>query len=912
MNGPAFSLVSVLFLAASAVAAEVDIPYTEFTLDNGLRVIVHEDHKAPIVAVNIWYHVGSKNERTGKTGFAHLFEHLMFGGSENVKGRYIDYVERLGATDLNGTTNADRTNYFETVPVAALDRVLFLESDRMGHFYKSINKEVLDLQRGVVQNEKRQGDNQPYSIVYDTMPGVTYPAGHPYSHTVVGSLEDLDAASLADVQNWFKSYYGPNNAVMSIAGDISLAEVKEKATTYFGDIPPSPPVVRPAVWVSKGTAERRFDIQDHVAQPRFYKVWNVPEFASAPADYLQLIAAVLASGKASRLYKRLVYDNHIATDAFAYLNAREIAGQFVVEATVANGHTLADVERALNEELARFLKDGPTDAELERVRTEWTADFVRHLVRVGGFGGKSDVLAHYALFTGDPSAWKRTYARMQNASAADLRETAVTWLADGDCTFSVSPVPERKELAKGVDRSKMPEVAEVQSPHLPKLRRASLSNGLEVILAERHDLPVVNFEVVIDAGYAADALSLPGTAKLTSSVLTDGTAKRTALQISEELQAAGAEIRAFSDLDTTVVQLSALKAKLDASLDLLTDVLLNPAFPEADFERERKLQIAAIDQEKTEPFGVALRVLPPLLYGPRHSYGTPLTGSGTPASMSEIKREDLAKFYRTWFLPNNAKLVIAGDTTIEEIQPKLEKYLATWKRGNAAHKPTTRVAEPEKRVVYLIDKPDAPQTIILTGIVGPPPTPAQEVQLEAMDKVFGGSFGSRLNMNLREDKHWSYGAGTSLMDASGQRPYIAFVPVQTDKTKESMIEVDNEMHGMLGSRPITPDELDRVKKMEVLQLAGSRESLEGLTFWIRKAIELHLPDDYYDRYADRVKALTLGDVKDAAQSVIAPDHTIWLVVGDRAKIEKDVRALNLGEMRLLDANGQPVNPSQTR
>ena len=828
------------------------------------------------------------------------------------KGRYIDDMERLGATDLNGTTNKDRTNYFETVPVAALDQRCFWSPTAWGICYKSIDKETLTSNAAWCRTRSGKGRTSHTGLCTSTDAGRNVSRGSPVLATVSGRMEDLDAASLDDVQNWFRSYYGPKNAVMSIAGDISLAEAKEKVTRYFGDIPPSPPVVRPAVWVAKGTAERRFDVEDHVAQPRVYKIWNVPEFASAPADYLELVSAVLASGKASRLYKRLVYDDHIATDAFAYVRGREIAGQFVIQATVAKGHTLTEVERALNEELARLLREGPTDAEVERVRTEWTANFVRHLVRVGGFGGKSDVLAHYALFTGDPKGWKLTYDRIQNASATDLKQAAVTWLSDGDCTFSVSPVPEQKQLPKGVDRAKIPEVAEVQSSKLPKLRRERLSNGLEIILAERHDVPVVNFEVVIDAGYAADLLSFPGTAKLTSSVLTDGTAKRTALQISEESQSLGAEIGAFSDLDTTVVRLSALKAKLDPSLDLFADVLLNPAFPEADFERERKLQIAEIDQEKTQPFGVALRVLPPLLYGPSHSYGTPLTGSGTPSSMSAIKREDLAKFYRAWFRPNNAKLVIAGDTTMDEVQPKLERYLAAWERGKTPQKPTTRIAAPEKRVVYLIDKPDAPQTIILTGIVGPPPNPAQEVQLEAMDNVFGGSFGSRLNMNLREDKHWSYGAGTALLDGAGQRPYLAFVPVQTDKTKESMVEVDKEMHGMLGSRPITVDELNRVKQQEVLQLAGSRESLEGLTYWIRKAIELRLPEDYYDRYADRVKGLTLGDVKDAAQSVIAPDHTVWLVVGDRAKIEKDIRALNLGEMRLLDANGQLTGQSQTQ
>ncbi len=885
-----------------AFAAEVDIPYTEFTLDNGLRVIVHEDHKAPVVAFNIWYHVGSKNERTGKTGFAHLFEHLMFGGSENAKGRYIDYVERLGATDLNGTTADDRTNYFETVPVAAFDRVLFLESDRMGHFYKSISKETLDLQRGVVQNEKRQDDNEPYSIIWETAPSVTYPAGHPYSHSVIGSMEDLDAASLADVQNWFKSYYGPNNAVVAVAGDITAAEAKEKVTRYFGDIPASPPVTRPTAWVAKMTGERRFDVQDRVAQPRIYKYWNIPPFGTADTNYLQLAEAVLTSGKASRLYKRLVYDDHLATEVDSYVDDREIGGQFVLFATVAQGHTLGEVERAMNEEMARFLRDGPTDAEMDRVRTEWTANFVRGLERVGGFGGKSDVLAHNALYTGDPKHWKVTYDRMQSAQASEVKATAAAWLSDGDCVFSVTPFPADRKLPAGVDRSHIPELTELKGPKLPKLERGRLAGGSQVVLAARHDVPLVQIEVVLDAGQAADATARPGAAQLLAALLTDGTGKRSAIEISEEQQRLGAKIWAHSDVDLTIVQLSALKDKLDASLDLFADVLLNPAFPAPDFERERKLQMAAIEQEKTEPFGIAFRVLPGLIYGPKHAYGTP--ASGTADSLTAMTREDIRKFYETWFRPNNATVIVIGDTSMDEIRPKLEKALAAWKRGDVPQKVIPRVRVPEKNSVYLVDKPGAEQTVIISGMLAPAPDAAQEVQLDTMDNIFGGAFGSRLNMNLREDKHWSYGAWSQVMRASGQRLYFAGAPVQTDKTKESVLEVQKEIRGMTGARLITAEELERAKSQEILEMAGARESLGGEGRWIEKAIELHLPDDFYDRYADRVKAVTAGGISDVAQTVIAPDHMVWLIIGDKAKIQGDVKTLNLGDMHVIDADGK--------
>jgi zinc protease len=350
------------------------------------------------------------------------------------------------------------------------------------------------------------------------------------------------------------------------------------------------------------------------------------------------------------------------------------------------------------------------------------------------------------------------------------------------------------------------------------------------------------------------------------------------------------------------VRLSALTSKLDASLDLFADVLLNPAFPAEDFERERKLQLATIEQEKTEPFGIAFRVLPGLIYGPTHPYGTP--SSGTAESLTAMTREDIRKFYETWFRPNNATIIVIGDTTLSEIRPKIETALAAWKRGDVPQKAVPRVRVPQKDSVYLIDKPDAAQTVIISGMLAPQAEESQEVQLETMDNIFGGAFGSRLNMNLREDKHWSYGAWSEVMPSSGQRLYFAGAPVQTDKTRESIVEVQKEIRGMTGARPITADELERAKSQEILQMAGARESLQREAHWIERAIELHLPDDFYDKYADRVKAVTAADVKDQAQTVIAPDHMVWLIIGDKSKIQSDVKALNLGDMHVIDADGK--------
>src|SRR6202795_1573648 len=368
-------VIAVLVMAMGARAQKdgvVDIPYTKFVLDNGLTLIAHEDHKAPIVAVNMWYHVGSGNEKPGKTGFAHLFEHLMFGGSEHAKGSYIDVMERIGATDLNGTTNTDRTNYFEDVPTSALDLTLWMESDRMGHLLGSLDQKTLDLQRGVVQNEKRQGENQPYGVTRQLLTKNTYPAGHPYSWTTIGDMADLDAASMSDVQDWFKTYYGPSNVVIVVAGDVDAKTAKEKVEKYFGDIPAGPPVAHQQVWIAKRSGTHREVVQDRVPQARIYKVWNIPEFGSADGDYLDMVSDVLAKGKTSRLYKRLVYDDQIATAVVSYADTNEIAGQFAIQVTARPGlpadkvqADLDKVEREIDEELAKFLKDGPTPEELE-------------------------------------------------------------------------------------------------------------------------------------------------------------------------------------------------------------------------------------------------------------------------------------------------------------------------------------------------------------------------------------------------------------------------------------------------------------------------------------------------------------------------------------------------------------------
>lgn len=888
-----------------AVASDIDIPYQKYVLDNGLTLIVHEDHKAPIVAVNVWYHVGSKNEKPGRTGFAHLFEHLMFNGSENFNDDYFIPLEKVGATDMNGTTNEDRTNYFQNVPTNALDLVLWMESDRMGHLLGSIDQDRLDEQRGVVQNEKRQGENQPYAIAYELITENTFPKGHPYSWTVIGSMQDLDAAALDDVHKWFKDYYGAANAVIAVAGDIDAETAKAKTEKYFGDIPSGPPVKRQDLWIAKMRGTHRQVAQDRVPMSRIYKVWNIPQWGSAEADYLDLVSDVLAVGKNSRLYKRLVYEDQIATDVSAYVDLREIGGQFVIVATAQQGVDLTEVEKALDEELATFLKRGPTKHEMERIKTQYRARFIRGIERIGGFGGKSDILVRNEVYGGTPDHYKVTLERIQSAGRNDLKEAARKWLSDGVYILEIHPFPEHVTTETDVDRSKLPNVGEFPALEFPELQRATLSNSLEVILVERDEIPVVSLTLVVDAGYAADQFGLAGTASMVMSMLDEGTESRSALEISDELQLLGAQVGAWADLDICSVSLSALKENLDASLDIYADVILNPVFPENELDRLKKQRLASIRQEETRPITMALRVLPALLYGKRHAYSNPLTGSGTVESTESMTRDNLVRFHSSWLRPQGATMVVVGDITIDELIPRLEDLLSGWKQtAKPLRKNISEVLLPTESRVYLVDKPGAIQSLIIAGHLAPPTNNPDEITIETMNSILGGTFTSRINMNLREDKHWSYGARSLFWDAKGQRMFFAYAPVQTDKTKESMVELNKELRGILGGKPASEEELSKAQKGQTLRLPGRFETMRAVSNAIVEMVKFGMPEDYYETYPDLVRALDVGDISEVAKGVLRPDQITWLIVGDREKIEAGIRELGYGEVQVITVGGE--------
>jgi predicted Zn-dependent peptidase len=916
----------------SRQSVQADIPFEQFTLPNGLRVVVHTDRKAPIVAVNIWYHVGAKNELPGRTGFAHLFEHLMFQGSENYKGEFFEPFELVGTTDQNGTTNSDRTNYFQNVPTTALDMALWMESDRMGHFLGSVTQELLDEQRGVVQNEKRQGENNPYGQVFERLLKASYPEGHPYSWSVIGSMSDLNAASLEDVRRFFKTWYGPNNAVLVLAGDIDVETAREKVTRYFGDIPAGPTMAQPKVDPAPRTESTREEMTDKVPQARVYRVYNIAEYGSADAERLQVLARVLGGSRASRLDRRLVFEDKLADSVSAGAWANLLGGLFFISVDVKQGVDPADVEKALDEEIAKLLAEGPTQEELDQAVTVIKAGFIRGIERIGGFGGKADALAECTVYTDDPGCFRESLQVIADATVENVQAAGQRWLARGDHTLVVNqgeriatveaesashpdmePVPaadpKYRTVKTDVDRSQgVPQTTAFPPLKFPELQRAELSNGIKVILAQRHDIPVVRMSLELPGGYVADVGRKLGTASFTMGMLDEGAGGMDAIAFANRAEALGAQLGAGASLDGANAFLSALKENLDPSVALFAQMLREPTFHEKELERVRQTWIAGIKQEKARPNSSALRLMPPLLYGEGHPYAIPFSGTGSEDSIAALTRADLVDFHAQWVRPEGATLIVAGDTTLPEILPVLERHLGSWKGTGPA--PSTAavpaVALPAQPRVFLVDQPGAIQANIFVGQAVPSTMDAKATELEIANSVLGGEFSSRLNMNLREDKGWAYGSYSFLQGAKGQRPWLAFAPVQIDKTIEALGEIRREVtQYVTGAAPATPEEVAKIQATEIRSLPGSFETTAAVMGAIGGIVRYDRPDDYVVQRRAKIEALTPAQVN-AAAATIKPEALTWVIVGDLSKIEDGVRGLGLGEVRVVDADGKPV------
>ncbi|BBF68431.1 M16 family metallopeptidase [Sphingomonas bisphenolicum] len=909
----------------ASLVSQVDIPYEEFTLKNGLRVIVHTDRKAPVVAVSVWYHVGSRFEPAGKTGFAHLFEHLMFYGSENADGPFFGRLEDIGATDWNGTTWFDRTNYFETVPTGALDRALFLESDRMGHLLGAVTQTKLDTQRGVVQNEKRMGENEPYGLVEYAQLDAMLPAGHPYRHSTIGSMADLNAASLADVQSWFKTHYGPNNAVLVLAGDIDAATAKAKVEKWFGNIAagPAPKDVDATVPTLDKDVEKV--MHDNVAATRLYRNWIVPGVNSDELQQLDLAMTVFGGLKSSRLDNALVRDEKVAVGVKASIQPFEKLSIAEITVDVKPGADPVAVGKRLDQLLADYLDKGPSADEVLRAATGQAAGTISGLEKVGGFSGKAVTLAEGAVYSNDPAKYKKDLAVYAAATPQSVSAAARKWLGRPVLRLTVAPgersaadnalagnathkpaffrnpdaAPPKAATGAGTlaapTKIAEPPIEPVKDLDFPDIEHATLKNGIKVALARRTTVPTVRVSVAFDAGNAADDKAKLGTAGLTTALLDEGTRTRSSIQIAEEQERLGASISAANSMDRTTVGLFALKPNLDASLDLLADVIRNPAFAPAEVERLRSQMLTKIASEKTEPMAIAQRMLPPLLYGQAHPYGIPFTGSGTETGVKAVTRADLTGFHDAWLRPDNATIFVAGDTTLAELMPLLEKRFGDWKAPGVAKGVKTfrmdRMMRPSR--IVLVDKPQSPQSMILAGLLTNKSGTDNPVTLQTANEVLGGSSSSRLIMDLRETKGWAYYAGSALPGVKETIPLLVYAPVQTDKTGESIVAARKDISDFLTAKGTTETERNQTINSQILSLPGSFETSSDLLSAMMRNDLIGRPDDYYETLPKTYRAMTAADFDKAAREAINPDRLIWVVVGDAKLVRPQLDAVGL-------------------
>ena len=921
----------------SELVNAVDIPYEEFTLDNGLKVLVHTDRKAPVVAVSIWYGVGSAHEPKGKTGYAHLFEHIMFNGSENAPGDFFEPLRQIGATDLNGTTWLDRTNYFQTVPTSALDVALFLESDRMGHLLGAVTQEKLDNQIGVVSNEKRQGDNRPYGLVGYRQTELLFPEEHPYGHDTIGSLEDLEAASLDDMKQWFTDHYGPNNSILVLAGDIDAATAKAKVNKWFGAIPRGKPIPQLNPTLPTLDAPIYEVMKDKVATTRIYRNWVVPGLNDPDYTPLDVGMTVLGGLASSRLDNIMVREEKNAVAVSAYV-LPFVHGSFVeITADVKPGEDADAVAKRLDEIIADFIVNGPTQDEVQRVATRNAAGRIAGLEQVGGFSGKAVALAQGKLYSDDPEFYKKELGRLASTTPAAVKAAMQKWLTRPVLGITVVP-GEREEYqevgaGKGArtgvltapayymqdgeggsvttpDRSKLPPVGDIPNVDFPDVETATLSNGIKVYFAHRDAVPMTRVTLSFNAGASADSSDKLGLQNFVTAILEEGTTSLTSIEIAEQQERLGADISIGGSRDRTDVELSAVNPNLDASLDLMADIVKNPAFNADDIERIRVKQLTAIDREESDPLSIASNVLPPLIFGSDHPYGRGLSGNGTKETVSAITSDDLSAFHQQWMHPGKATIFAAGQIDKQELVDKLEIRFGQWKGvGKAAPAKNfdAPVPESEGRIV-VVHRPNSPQSMILAGQVLPYKGTDDLLTLNAANEILGGSFLSRINMDLRETKGWSYGTRNSVVRGEDRVFYTMRAPVQTNQTGPAVAAIDAQVRNFLGENGVTPAELERTVNGNVRELPGQFERTPSILGQMQGDVMLGRPSNYAETVADKYKALTAEDVNKAMADAIDPDKFTWVIVGDVDKIKAQLEALDMPiEYRGYEASDTAVN-----
>jgi zinc protease len=906
------------------VTAKLDFPilkFEKYRLPNGLDVILLEDHRLPLVAVNVWYHVGPANERPGLTGFAHLFEHMMFEGSKYVgeKGHFL-YLEAAGASDINGTTDFDRTNYFETLPSDRLELALWLESDRMGFLLGQVDDKRLENQRDVVRNERRQSvEGAPYGIVQEEVFHRLFPKDHPYHASVIGSHADIEAARLEDVREFFRLYYAPNNASLAVVGDIEPRRTKELIEKYFGPLLPGPPIPRITIATPEITSERRAVVGDQIELPRVYLTWiTAPVYTQGDAE-CDLVARILGGGKSSRLFKRLVYEKRIAQDVSAQQYSLALGSVFSVEATAKPGVRPEDLEKALDEELDDFLERGPSADELEGARNTVETAVIRGLETLGGFGGVADRLNQYNHYLLDPGYLGRDLERYEEATVESVRAAAQAQL-QRKARVVVYGVPGEKSLddvpraERGAPRAALPEPPEApgqewrsQPPPpgaaaqlmLPAPVVFQLANGLTVYLIEKHNLPIVSANLVVLSGSERNRPELPGLASFTAEMLDEGTIKRSALQLARDVDRLGASLSTGSSTDLSFVAVRSLLKNVEGAFELAADVLLQPEFREEEIERIRHDRLTHILQQKDNPNSLATKVFFNAVYGSSHPYGH--TEIGTQKSNQDTTRDLLERFWASGYVPGNTALVVAGDMSLDRLRDLAARFFGAWSGAGVRPNPPAVNGSATRRVV-IVDKPGAPQTILRIGHIGIARSNLDYVPIDVMNTALGGLFSSRINLNLRERHGYTYGASSGFLCMRGAGPFVVGTGVRTDVTAAAVTEIFNELELMRSTEP-SAEELEKSKDSIARSLPGSFETTPLAASSIGQLFVHNLPNDYYRTLPDLIGQVSAADVQRVAAEHLQPGKAIVVAVGDHAKIAPQLEQLDLGPIERRDAGG---------
>ena len=924
--------VSVLCGAVTSAGAQTahklpEIKFEKYNLPNGLTVITHEDHRLPLVAVDLWYHVGPLNERAGRTGFAHLFEHMMFEGSEHVGEKaHIKYVQSAGATDVNGTTSFDRTNYFETMPSNQLELALWLESDRMGFLMEGLDREKLANQRDVVRNERRQGEGRPYYVANEEVFHLLFPKGHPYYGAVIGSHADIESARIADVRDFHQEFYTPNNASIAIAGDFDPKTLREMLVKYFGPIPGGPKVEPVTATTPAITSQRRATVTDTVQLPQLQIAWLTPALYTPESYSVSAALYALGGAKVSRLDEALVYKAQTAQSVSCDDQALKLTGIVECDITAKPGVKLEDLEATFWREVAKLQQEGPTADELESSKAMTLTRKISGLQRLGGFGGVADTLNQYNQYTNDPDFLPKDVAMTEAVTMAGAKAAAVKYF-NKDAAVVVYCLPGKKVL-DDVPRSPADTDANVKitnpyTPdfetsqewrknkpaagpppvlHLPVPAEFKLENGLTVLLVENHALPVLTAELVSRAGSENNDAGKSGLATLTASIMSDATESRNLEKLASDQEKVGTNVVAQAGMDSSALYMSLLTSHVDAGMDLLADIAQHPAFNAEDVERDRKRRLVQIAQETDNVTSMALRVGPKLIFGDQ-PYG--LTTGGTAESIKSLTSGDIVSFYKNHYGPKDSVLVLAGDVTRDDAEKLANRYFGKWAANTEPSAEIPAAPAPQPTHVVIVDKPGAPQTALYAFGLGVAESSPDSPTLDVMNYTLGGSFASRINMNLREVHGYTYGARSAFTQYREGGQFYSGSLVRTDVTapaaKEMMAEIRN-----FPQKPSTADELAAAKEALVRALPGKFETTTAVAGAINSIFIYNRPLDYYAKLPEKYQAVSDSDIAASAKKYIHPDQLVIVTAGDRAKIEPGLKEAGLGPVEVRDIGANPV------